>query len=390
MTWPPRESWLHSPVLPLWQKKILDEMKKRAPVDRDVLWILSSGTSVAGEVKAIALTPEAFEASARAVNAHLRAGAEDRWLLTLPTHHVGGLGIVVRASLSGSRVFGLKKWSAQGFVDEVTKNKVTLTSLVPTQVFDLVNARLGAPRGLRAVVVGGGALDVSLYAQARLLDWPLLPSYGLTECASQVATATLSSLEVDEFPALKVLSHVRVDIRDQRVFLKSAALCRWVARMNSEGVFSLEDPIREGWLPTEDLAELSGDLRMTSDAGGGSKTASGGQFLRFLGRRDDIVKILGELVALPPVEQRAREVLKAHGVTGTFCLLAVSGGRAGHRLVMVTDTTASLREVRASLNEANRTLSGPERIQQICWTAKIPVGELGKIKKGELRAILGL
>ena len=53
-------------------------------------------------------------------------------------------------------------------------------------------------------MTGGGALDPSLYKQARDLGWPLLPSYGLTECGSQVATASLSSASdmADSFKSL--------------------------------------------------------------------------------------------------------------------------------------------------------------------------------------------
>ncbi len=251
-------------------------MSSRVPRVDDVLWILSSGTSSVDEVKAVGLPLGAIEVSARAVNAHLKATRADRWLLTLPTYHVGGLGILVRAKLAGSAVVSLTKWDAHAFVAAVRSQGITLTSLVPTQVYDLVSSGLSAPKNLRAIVVGGGALDVSLYAQARVLDWPLLPSYGLTECASQVATASLDSLGEDFYPDFEILKHVQVKTREGRVFLKSEALCRWIARMKKSGEFSLEDPLRDGWLATEDQAELR----------------AGGRAIRFLGRRDEIVKIL--------------------------------------------------------------------------------------------------
>lgn len=372
LNWPPESSWLFSPKLPDWQKKIVREMQKRVPSREGMLWILSSGTSSVDEVKAVGISREAIETSARAVNAHLRAWEADRWLLTLPTYHVGGLGIVVRARMSKSHVVHLTKWSAPAFESAVRTQKITLTSLVPTQVHDLVEAGLSAPNGLRAIIVGGGALDVALYSAARMLDWPLLPSYGLTECASQVATASLDSLKGDSYPDFQILKHVQVDTREGRVFLKSASLCMWVARMNRAGQFSLEDPLRDGWLATEDLAEVRG------------------RAIRFLGRRDEIVKILGELVAVPALEARARSFFSERGLKGELLVLAVPGGRAGHRLVMVTEGGESLKWWSTGLKEFNRTLNGPERISQLCWVDSLPRAELGKIKKASLISSLNL
>src|SRR5207253_1068669 len=99
-----------------------------------------------------------------------------------------------------SKVVKGGEWNPARTVKKWKDRKVTLTSLVPTQVFDLVSANLTAPKNLRAAVIGGGALDPSLYLKARELGWALLPSYGLTECASQVATASLDSLGKKEFP----------------------------------------------------------------------------------------------------------------------------------------------------------------------------------------------
>lgn len=366
------DAWLVSARLQPWQKKIVSLLRVRAPVEKGVLWLLSSGTQSVDQVKAIALTYDAFKASARAVNQHLDVRKSDRWLITLPLYHVGGLSILTRAHLSHSGFEFLKNWDALKFAQSILDYKITLTSLVPTQVHDLVTGDMVCPVGLRAVVVGGGSLDPGIYRRARELGWPLLPSYGLTECCSQVATATMKSLERRDFPQLEVLSHVELELREQRIFLKSPALAKWIAKGDREGQFSLEDPLRDGWLPTEDLAEW--------DRRG----------LKLLGRRDDVVKILGVLVPVQQVEHEARAFFLKKGLSGDIAVVALAGGREENRLVLVTDSGASLREWEMHLQSFNEKVPGPHRIKQFVWTSSIPRGELGKVNRLALATSLGL
>ena len=111
--------WLYSSKLPSWQKNLIRTLKSRAPQVNGLIWILSSGTSAVNEVKAIGIRKAALLASARAVNRHLRSDAADRWLLTLPVYHVGGLGILARSHLSKAEVFQLGSWSAEAFAQAV-------------------------------------------------------------------------------------------------------------------------------------------------------------------------------------------------------------------------------------------------------------------------------
>ena len=107
-------------------------------------------------------------ASARAVNAHLEATARDRWLIALPLHHVGGFSILARCFASGASLVRMEeKWEPATFAGLCAAGRITLTSLVPAQVFDLVQAKVHGPSSLRAVIVGGAALDKRLVAFRR-------------------------------------------------------------------------------------------------------------------------------------------------------------------------------------------------------------------------------
>ena len=362
-----RRGWLVSPHLERWQQKAVSGMRARLPAPRDGLWLLSSGTSGVRSVKALHLSLESLLLSARTVNRFLGAGPRDIWLLALPEYHVGGLGVLARAELSGASVVRYSgKWDARKFFSVLERERVTLVSLVPTQIYDLVAAGLRAPSGLRAVIVGGGALPEDLYFHARELGWPLLPSYGLTECCSQVATASLESLNSLEFPRLRVLPHVWLETREQRIFLKSDSLCRWIAVGSASGELTVEDPRRDGWLRTSDFGDFN---------------AEG---LRVLGRADDVCKILGELVAVREVEAAARDFfgeLDLH-------VAAVRDVRQEHSLILFTSCSESLRELSRRLEAFNSRTPGPRRIARLCWVPEIPRGELGKVKTAELVGVV--
>lgn len=363
-----KAKWLVSPRLNSWQKSLVAQLKKRCPGDPQLIWILSSGTQSVDQVKAIGLTRHALENSARAVNQALEAKPSDRWLVALPEYHIGGYAISVRARLSRSRVFRLPQWNIKSFVRSLSVNKITLCSLVPTQLHDLVKAKIVCPKHLRALIIGGGALDSELYFEARQLGWPILPSYGLSECASQVATADLKSLNKKSFPPLKVLSHAKIKISDDRLLIQSSAACSLVATMNRAGEFTLEDPLRKGWLPTEDLGELK----------------NGG--LHPLGRRDELIKVLGTLVSLPQIEHELRKL--AANLSGDLGVIAFRAPRSGAVLALVTDSLDSLQAWEELLGKYNQSFRGPSRIVHLCWLPQLPRTSLGKLKRAELRHLI--
>lgn len=372
-----RPRWLVPPELQAWQRSALLHLRRHVPPSRDVIWLFSSGTQSVNSIKCVALSFEALKVSAEAVNRHLLATAKDRWSIEIPSYHIGGFSILTRAEATGSRVFVHGRWKPVQFCALVKRDRITLTSLVPTQVFDLVAAELPAPKSLRAVVVGGGALDPHLYLRARKLGWPLLPSYGLTECASQVATAALNSLERQEFPGLTVLPHARVDLRLQRLFVQCQSVCRWVATATADGQFTLEDPVRDGWLATEDLGEWKGVA-----------LAGREPQLHVLGRQDDVVKVLGVLVSLAQVESDFREFCRHNSVVLScdWAISAVEAGRQGAQIYLLCDGQQG--PLTAAVHSYNSKVSGPQRIQFVTEIKKIPRTALGKLKKAELRAHL--
>ena len=305
------------------------------------LWLSTSGTS--GSLKLTALSKRAMLASADAVNRHLRSDASDVWLCVLPTFHVGGLGIYARAFRSGARV-----------VDEGWDG-VTLASLVPAQVNDLVRDARTPPRSLRAVVIGGGAVSDELYRSARSLGWPLLPSYGMTECCSQIATATLESLTRSDpaTPELVLLDHVEAGVEeDGRLAVRSAALLTGYG--TPQGFL---DPKVDGWLVTEDVASLEGSV------------------LRVQGRRGDFIKIGGESVDLSRLDRLLADL------GADAAVIAIPDERLGH-VVGLAVASGDAEAVAAAFNERVFPF---ERARRIVRVAEIPKTALGKIMRARIR-----
>lgn len=318
------------------------------------IFILTSGTS--GEQKLVCLKKQAILANAKAVNEHLHVKPTEAWLNPLPHFHIGGLSIYARAYLSNSPVYSLDTWDPEDYVKQLKNHRISFSSLVPTQVYDLVAKQLEAPTTLRAIVVGGSHLANNLLQKARDLGYPLLPSYGSSELASQIATATYTD------DRLHLLSHIDASTTSEgKLLIRSPSLFSYYVKNHMDS-FTIVTPIMNStYFESEDLVELEG------------KT------LKPLGRGSEYVKIMGEAVSLIRIES-----LIEKEISDPYSVLALPDERKGSALVLVVES----RNHEMSLNAArtyNQNALGFERIESIYYIEKLPRTELGKIKKEALK-----
>lgn len=257
------------------------------PLLKGHIWLTTSGTT--GRHKYVALSKEALLNSAEAVNTHLQLRKE-HWVNPLPVFHVGGLSIYARAYLSQSSVTPLDKWEPKLFANMPG----TIASLVPTQLYDLVKLKLISSI---KVLIGGDALSEELSKQAISLGWTLLPTYGMSECASQVMTNG------------KILSHLTIKIDPfNELWVKGSSLLTAYA-IEDKGVFTLMDPKIDGWYPTGDLAKWRGSS------------------IKIIGRKNECFKVSGEWVSLSYLRKVLDQVI---GKPHPYILKKETHPRLGH------------------------------------------------------------
>lgn len=358
---------LMNPKIPTDQRVFL-EQELRATGLEGHIWVSTSGSSSTSNLAAkwVALSKKAILTSAEAVNRHIEAQKNDCWICALPGFHVGGIGIHARGHLAGCSVVEYKgKWNPAIFQQACHESQGTLTALVPTQLYDLVQENLAAPSSLRATVIGGGALNKQLYFAAKRLGWNPLPSYGLSECASQVATASLESLNKDGFPELELLTHIEEAAltEDGCLKIRSPSLLTIYAIVDQKSCF-LTDPKIEGWLPTEDIATING------------------RCLTVHGRTTDIVKVGGENVNIEALNQLLSDI--SAGIQGDQVIVAMPCERKGHEVQMATANTPNDAVNRLVCTFNNQVLPF-ERIRAVHFIEAIPRTPLNKVKKQLLK-----
>ncbi len=151
--------------------------------------ILTSGST--GVPKGVLIPAEnhLFSAAGSNLNIDLKTG--DKWLLTLPLYHVGGMAILFRAFLAGATV-SLPDSNAKNICKEIEDGDITHVSMVSTQLVEYVSCleslNKTAPPTLKVVLAGGSYIPESLILKSLSLDVPVYKTYGLTEMSSQVTT----------------------------------------------------------------------------------------------------------------------------------------------------------------------------------------------------------
>ncbi|WP_144901241.1 o-succinylbenzoate--CoA ligase [Halobellus captivus] len=156
-------------------------------LDDTQLLLFTSGTT--GDPKAVQLTTGNLLASAVASTFRLGFDPDDRWHVALSLHHMGGIAPVLRMPLYGMTVVYQTEFDAGAAADYLDQYDATATSLVPTMLRRMLARRGTLSESLRVVLLGGAPAPADLIERCRDYSVPVHPTYGMTETASQIATA---------------------------------------------------------------------------------------------------------------------------------------------------------------------------------------------------------
>ncbi|RKD97121.1 O-succinylbenzoic acid--CoA ligase [Halopiger aswanensis] len=185
------------------------------PLERDHTQLLMFTSGTSGQPKIVRLTVGNLVASATASAFRLGVDRDDRWLCCLPMYHMGGLAPVVRSTLYGTTAVIQREFDARETARVMDEYDVTGVSIVPTMCKRLLDADWEPPESLRFVLLGGAPASSELLERCLEADVPVHPTYGMTETASQVATATPAAVREHEGTVGQPLVNTDVAIVDE-------------------------------------------------------------------------------------------------------------------------------------------------------------------------------
>ncbi len=242
--------------------------------DNATIIFTSGSTSIA---KAVMHTYSNHYYSALGSSVNLPFQNGDRWLLSLPLHHIGGLSIIFRALLGGGTLVGYDK--STDIAETIQTQQVTHISLVATQLRKLLDAP-DQLKSLKAILVGGGFIGEDLITHALDLNLPIYKTYGMSEMSSQVTTTPSNASPTELQTSGKVLKYREIKITDDNeILVKGEVLA--LTYLNAEMHID-----SKGWFHTGDIGSLD-------------KTGN----LTVLGRKDNMFISGGENIYPEPIEK---------------------------------------------------------------------------------------
>ena len=245
--------------------------------------IFTSGTT--GPSKPAVLSRRALAANALAVGRHIEMTSEDIWLLSLSAARVGGLGILTRSLCIRSAVCIGPKYTAKNFVEQLERDRITIASLVPTMLTDVLEhyPDWTPPESFRLLLVGGAACPVNLRRKGLAAHIPIVTTYAMTETASSVAMSPYEERLTENFLADRALEGAEIRLENNQIEVRGEMLM--------SGYWGRSKLEKGQWLRSGDIADM--------DAHGG---------FRIRARQSEVLITGGEKVYPAEVELALEEI----------------------------------------------------------------------------------
>ncbi|WP_144211533.1 o-succinylbenzoate--CoA ligase [Shewanella donghaensis] len=222
---------------------------RASPVDvrAAVNVILTSGSTGTPKGVVHSLSNHIASAKGSAVNIVLNEG--DSWLLSLPLFHIGGLAIVNRCAIAAATLI---MSSSKPLTEQLTQTPISHLSLVSAQLSQILNEDPDALQHVKALLLGGGAIDADLVSSLEKLNINAFCSYGMSEMSSQITTAAINT----QHHLGTALPQRQLKLIDGVIWVKGP--CLFLGYLSDESTsLKLEKTLdNDGWFCTQDQGRL--------------------------------------------------------------------------------------------------------------------------------------
>ncbi len=312
--------------------------------------INSSGST--GRPKTITLSRSQMQASARLTARALSLQAGDKALVCLSVQYIAGMMMLVRGFELGLRLTVINP-SNNPLAKFAAETRFDFASFVPLQLQRILSdspRKLAILNHMKAILVGGAPVSLSLQRQLQQVSAPIYHTYGMTETSTHIALRRLNGSRASN--AFTPLEGVTVGI-DRR------------------GCLTVQSAVTEGeTLHTNDLVALNPD----------------GSFV-WLGRIDHVINSGGIKVQIEKVEA-AVEHLFDHYEDGAlarrrFFVGPVDHHQLGQAVVLVVEgepfSSRTEANIRAALLKALSKYEVPRRFYFLPRLVETPTGKIDRI-----------
>lgn len=303
------------------------------PAEAAVLIATSGSTD---RPKIVELSAGALVHSATATLARIGASPGDRWLCCLPTSHIAGLQVLVRAIVSGTAPIIHERFCVEATLSSGARH----VSLVPAQLRRMLDRDLSV---FETILLGGAATPPGLLAAARAAGGRIRTTYGMSE--------TCGGCVYDGLP----LDGVSVAVGDDgRIRLAGPVLFdRYRLRPDLTA-----NALDGGWFVTGDLGAVEDGV------------------LRVRGRADDVINTGGEKVLPGEVER----VLRTHPAVEDVVVIGRPDPEWGERVTAVVVGSVTLAELREHARATLPAHAAPLAVELVSQIPLLPSGKPDRIR----------
>ncbi|KUG26568.1 long-chain-fatty-acid--coa ligase [hydrocarbon metagenome] len=321
------------------------------------LIMFTSGTT--GENKSVVHTYNSLFASASSIDKAIHLEEEKKWLASLPFYRIGGFQIIIRTLLTGGTLCIPQNVSTKKIIDGVNRFKPDYISLVNATYRSLLQSNTTELKNTKAIFVGGGPVESSLFKEGISKGLPVYKVYGSTETGSMISILKPEEAVNKIDSAGKPLPGVKIKVKQNEILVSTDSL--FTGYYKNESL--TKEKIENGWYKTGDIGYIDDD-----------------GFLFVMGRKDNIIISGGEKIDPKEIEF----VIKKLSYTKEVVVFGVPDEKWGQKIcaAVLSSTKLDVSEIQDKLKEILPSYKIPKMINQI---EKIPVDEMGKVNLSELQ-----